>query len=423
MDESGEEVELTEEVVLQLGNQILAVLGADEPITDLEPFTTDALYIQLFKALFPHLPLDELEPGENFEEMADNLRTLRELLGQSILETDLSYISATAILNGDLSHLSEFLQILMQVIALLAEGEGEGDEDQSSKQSPDARRSETEENKTDTRKQNVGLGLSSPDDDKDEHDLEEQIMRQINQAEHVEDDDSPSKDVPIVHDEPFEDDKHYSPDDMSDESPQESPESQFKQPKKEEPKREEKKAEVDVLHDPLLPDFDDMRKSSGKKRQRAGSFGDKEKPRGFEEDEDDEDAIAYDELDPDEKLAVLQQLYEEYNRDPDNFPEEQRVLLEEELKNMIDKGLIDGFDEEEEESEVDERMKVKGEINFPKEPLPIKTDDEDREGIDKGGQELDVKEVGYTLHCAFNSTVLYVFLKRNINKGVTILKS
>lgn len=402
MDESDEEIELTEEVVLQLGNQILAVLGADEPITDLEPFTTDALYIQLFKALFPHLPLDELEPGETFEEMADNLRTLRELLGQSILETDLSYISATAILNGDLSHLSEFLQILMQVIALLAEGEGEGDEDQSSKRSPDARRSEPEESKTNKQKFDVGHGLSSPDDDRDEHELEEQIMRQINQAEHVEEGDSPSKDVPIVHDEPFDENMHYSSQEMSDESPQKSPEVQ--KPKKEEPKpkREEKKREeVDVLHDPLLPDFDDKRRSSGKKRQRAGSFGEKEKQRGFDEDEDDDEAIAFDELDPDEKLAVLQQLYEEYNRDPDNFPEEQRLLLEEELKNMIDKGLIDGFDEEEEESEVDERMKVKGEINFKycndvissNDPLPLKSEDEEREDIDKGEQELDVKEV------------------------------
>jgi hypothetical protein len=39
MDEDREEgVELSEEVVLELGNQILSVLGADEPITDIETF-------------------------------------------------------------------------------------------------------------------------------------------------------------------------------------------------------------------------------------------------------------------------------------------------------------------------------------------------------------------------------------------------
>ena len=36
---------LAEETVLSLGNQILSVLGAEDPIDDLETFTQDSLYL------------------------------------------------------------------------------------------------------------------------------------------------------------------------------------------------------------------------------------------------------------------------------------------------------------------------------------------------------------------------------------------
>lgn len=388
MDEDPEEgVELTEDVVLELGNQILSVLGADEPITDIETFCTDALYIQLFKALFPHLPLDELQPGETEEEVAENLRTLRGLLGESILETDLSYISATAIMSGDLTHLAEFLQILMQVIALLAEGEGEGDDMGASQRKSEQSRVDhnfesDDENKTDTQKIKAGLGLSSPENEgeEDEYDYEDQLMQQIDQN------DRHFRDEQIEDDEPVRNVSQPSP--PYDDSPDSNRDSPMKSDSK-------KKQKLDVLNDPLLPEDVDMRKSSGKKRKRAGSFGDNNRD-NFDDDEDDNQAIVFDELPPEEKLAVIQQLYEEYNRDPDSFPEEQRILLEEELKNMIDQGLIDGIEGEgegeENESELDDRMMAKGEINFPKDPLPVKREDDDK-AISKGERELDVQEV------------------------------
>jgi hypothetical protein len=167
MDE--ESMEVTEEAVLEVGNQILSVLGAEEPVTDLEPFKTDALYIQIFKTLFPHLPLDDLNPGSDFEEMADNLRALRELLGESILDTDINHISATAILNGDLSHIGEFLQILLQVILLLAEGEGEGDQDSSPSAEKPSSKKERKSEAFDP------LDFGSPEDDKHADDLFKQI--------------------------------------------------------------------------------------------------------------------------------------------------------------------------------------------------------------------------------------------------------
>jgi hypothetical protein len=345
----------------------------------------------LFKALFPHLPLDELQPGETEEEVADNLRTLRGLLGESILETDLSYISATAIMSGDLTHLAEFLQILMQVIALLAEGEGEGDDIQGShieshETLEDHKLESEDENKSDTQKIKAGLGLSSPEgegeyDDDEEYQYEDQMMNQIDQDDHL------YNNEPIIEDEPVRQFSQPSP------PFHDSPESQSDISMKPESNKRQK---VDVLNDPLLPEDADMRQSSGKKRKKAGSIGDNDREDRFDNDEEEDEAIVFDELPPDEKLAVIQQLYEEYNRDPDSFPEEQRILLEEELKNMIDQGLIDGVEGEgegeEDESELDDRMKAEGEINFPNEPLPVKKEDDERV-ISKGDKELDIEEI------------------------------
>lgn len=387
MDDS-EEIELTEEVVLQIGNQILAVLGAEEPVTDLSPFTDDALYIELIKGLFEHLPLDDLQPGTTFEEKADNLRTLRDLLGETVVESDLSYISATAILNGDLNHLGEFLQILMQIIAALAGvDEGEGDQHHSERGSDQLDMDHPEENdsKTDTQKIKAGLGLDSPDDGLRDKELQDQLMEAIDH----DDEESPKiqDEDEMMHGQPQDDNSSNGMEE--DHSPPFDKSSPLKDNQQ---KEETKKQKVDVLHDPLFDDDDEPR-SSNKKRPRAGSFGDKGKKDRFEnEEEDDDEGIDFDSLEPEQKLVIIQQLYEEYQKDPDSFPDDQRLLLEAQIQELIDQGLIDGLDEGE-ESEIDDRMKVKGEINFPAEPLPVKTDDMDKNLIDKGGQELEVQEV------------------------------
>jgi hypothetical protein len=97
-------------------------------------------------------------------------------------------------------------------------------------------------------------------------------------------------------------------------------------------KQEEPKPKIDVFNDPLLPEEDDFRGGSAKKRGRSGSFG----GGGAQDELDSEEDIAFEDLDPDEKYQVLQHLYEEYQRDPDNFPEDQRLLLEQELKDLFD---------------------------------------------------------------------------------------
>ena len=97
-------------------------------------------------------------------------------------------------------------------------------------------------------------------------------------------------------------------------------------------KPQEEKPKVDLFNEPLLPEEPQRSRGSEKKRVRSGSFGGGEKKQ-FEDSEED---IAFEDLEPNEKYEVLQHLYEEYQRDPDNFPEDQRLLLEHELKDLFE---------------------------------------------------------------------------------------
>ena len=104
-----------------MGNQILKILGAEDTINDIETFTYDSLYMQLFEAFFPNLNLEEkIQPGENAEEMANNIQVLIDILADSILEIDLSFISSRAITQGDLQHIGKFLEVILEVIVHIA---------------------------------------------------------------------------------------------------------------------------------------------------------------------------------------------------------------------------------------------------------------------------------------------------------------
>ena len=63
----------SEEQVIMMGNEILWCLGSEDMIDDLETFTYDSLYLQLFASFFPELELDKVQPGESPEEMAQNI--------------------------------------------------------------------------------------------------------------------------------------------------------------------------------------------------------------------------------------------------------------------------------------------------------------------------------------------------------------
>jgi hypothetical protein len=69
------------------------------------------------------------------------------------------------------------------------------------------------------------------------------------------------------------------------------------------------------------------------------------------EDDDEEEFLDLDQMTQKEKYEVLQKLYEEYQLDPENFPEDQREILERELNNFFQEGEgeeeEDGMTEEE----------------------------------------------------------------------------
>ena len=89
-----DEEEVTEERVLELGNKVLDVLGAEDKITEIEHFQMDSLYLQLFQALFPQFDFENIEPGRNEEEMAENINILIKMLETNI---QYSYLSISLV--------------------------------------------------------------------------------------------------------------------------------------------------------------------------------------------------------------------------------------------------------------------------------------------------------------------------------------
>lgn len=78
------------------------------------------------------------------------------------------------------------------------------------------------------------------------------------------------------------------------------------------------------------------RGSEKRKNKGGGSFGDDRRMKDDQDLGDDDEDIAFEDLDENEKYQVLQHLYEQYQKDPDNFPEDQRMILEQELKDLFE---------------------------------------------------------------------------------------
>lgn len=93
-------------------------------------FSSDSLYIQLFEVIFPSYDFGEVEQGNTPEEMADNIQGLLDLLGGQVLDMDLKFIDASQIVTGDLKHMQNFLQLLMDVVLLIAQKQGEEEEEE-----------------------------------------------------------------------------------------------------------------------------------------------------------------------------------------------------------------------------------------------------------------------------------------------------
>ncbi|CDW83002.1 UNKNOWN [Stylonychia lemnae] len=117
-------------MILQLGNDILGALGAEEIVRDVEVFFSDAFYIQYFQAVFPSIvEFQQIEPGRNEQDMAENLQDLIDFLGDQIIKVDLTAISGPEIIMGNPIHCIQLLELLHDLTARLGdEGSEEDDE-------------------------------------------------------------------------------------------------------------------------------------------------------------------------------------------------------------------------------------------------------------------------------------------------------
>ena len=107
------------QTILELGNQVLANMGHEEPINDVSIFFTDQFYIQFFKGAFPDIDFNSLEEAQNEEEMADNIQALIDLLAEEILKYDLDHIKGEEIVAGNPEHCINLLQLAKEVSLII----------------------------------------------------------------------------------------------------------------------------------------------------------------------------------------------------------------------------------------------------------------------------------------------------------------
>ncbi len=87
----------------------------------------------------------------------------------------------------------------------------------------------------------------------------------------------------------------------------------------------------------------------------------------------------YNQLTKEQKYEVLQYMYQQYQQDPECFPEEQRQILERELEIMFNMEGEGELDEEDMMLDEDERMQMEGKINFPHEPAHQHEDEQEED--------------------------------------------
>ena len=107
------------QTILDLGNQVLANLGVEEPIDDVAVFFSDQFYIQFFEGAFPDIDFSSLEEAQTEEEMAENIQALIDLLSEEILKYDLSHIKGDEIVNGNPEHCINLLQLAKEISLMM----------------------------------------------------------------------------------------------------------------------------------------------------------------------------------------------------------------------------------------------------------------------------------------------------------------
>lgn len=98
---------------------------------------SDAFYIQFFQAAFPEIDFSRLEEATTEEEMASNIQTLIDLLGQEILKYDLSHIKGEEIVSGNPEHCINLLQLVQEISVMLEGTRQEGGTQMSGEEEED----------------------------------------------------------------------------------------------------------------------------------------------------------------------------------------------------------------------------------------------------------------------------------------------
>ena len=115
-----EDYELDQEQIIQtiliLGNEIWKNFGQEQELDDVRIFFQHTFYIQCFQLAYPDFDfsglMDEDEESVEPEKMAEAIQALIDLLGNEILNYDMSHIRGDEIVSGNPEHCINLLQIL-----------------------------------------------------------------------------------------------------------------------------------------------------------------------------------------------------------------------------------------------------------------------------------------------------------------------
>ncbi len=116
------------EEIGQLLSQIQENLMINLEIKEMGELLQSQLYLQLFERMFPFMDLNIQNLMADVTSEGEKIQVLIEILSQDILTMDLSHIKGVKIENGDLKHLLNFLQILLELSNLIQEKNDQDDQ-------------------------------------------------------------------------------------------------------------------------------------------------------------------------------------------------------------------------------------------------------------------------------------------------------
>ena len=117
-------------------------LGLKTKLQKLNIFEWIRYIFSCFKPSFLNSILRILSQARLKKKWRENIDQLIKLLETNILEHDLSDIKAENIVGGDLAHIDEFLQVLLQVVFLMIQNQAEGEETEDEQESEQKRKDE-----------------------------------------------------------------------------------------------------------------------------------------------------------------------------------------------------------------------------------------------------------------------------------------